>query len=409
MKWRSFAAVLLAACVVGLANCPAAETKKETKDSAGSSVQYMAMDAPAGSSRAVIVQGVPLVHTRQLLPEDRDGKMVGEGSVDKQIEQLLANIDAVLTDAGSSMGKLIRLNVYALSPATITRFQELLAKRLDPAIRPAITAILTPMPHRGALVAADALAAGSDKGPAVVRQRCQAVGGDKDCADAAVMPRGGVAYFSGRPDEGGLTTSAVTKSMTVLMKMLEQLKLSPTDVVQLKVFLKPALAADDVMRELKKFFPGQMAPPVLFIEWLTTIPVEIEMVARLPLDKKPAGSLVHYNPPDCVSFPSFSRIALVYTDRQIYIGGLFGTGKAEEEGRDLFAKLGDVLNKAGSDPLHMAKASYYVTDDNSARFFDRTRSKFLDPRCPPAASKVNIHGVGLAGRTMTLDMIAVGK
>jgi enamine deaminase RidA (YjgF/YER057c/UK114 family) len=405
MSWRSFTSVVLGACVVGLSNCPAAETK----NSADPSVQYMAMDAPAGSSRAVVVQGVPLVHTRQLLPEDRDGKIVGEGSVDKQIEQLLANIDAVLTDAGSSMSKLVRLNVHALSPATVSRFQQMLAKRLDPSVRPAITSILTAMPHRGALVAADALAAGSDKGPAVVRQRCKAVGGDKDCADAAVMPRGGVAYFSGRPDEGGLTTSAVTKSMTALMKMLEQVKLSPTDVVQLKVFLKPASAADDVMGELKKFFPGQMVPPVLFIEWLTTIPVEIEMVARLPADKKAASSLVHYNPPDCVSFPSFSRIALVYTDRQIYIGGLFGEGKGEEEGLDLFAKLGNVLSKAGSDVQHMAKASYYATDDLSARFFDKARSKFLDPRCPPAASKVNVHGVGQAGRTMTLDMIAVGK
>ena len=324
-----------------------------------------------GSSRAVVVQGVPLVHTRQLLPEDRNGKMV-EGSVDKQIDQLLANIDAVLTDSGSSMSKLIRLNVYALSPATITRFQEVLAKKLDPSVRPAMTTILTAMPHPGALVAADALAAGSDKGPGVVRQRCQTVGGDKDYADAAVYAARRRGLFLGpagrrRAHDDG--RHQVDDHADEDARSVEALACRRG--CKLKVFCKPASAADDVMRELKKFFPGQMVPPVLFIEWLTTIPVEIEMVARLPQDKKPAGSLVHYNPPDCVSFPSFSRIALVYTDRQIYIGGLFGQGASKEEGENLFAKLGEVLSKAGSDPLHMAKASYYVTDDNSARFFDK--------------------------------------
>ena len=54
------------------------------------------------------------------------------------------------------------------------------------------------------------------KGQAVALQRCEAVAGDKDCADAAVLPRGGVAYLSGVPDEGGLTVSAVDKSMSTL-------------------------------------------------------------------------------------------------------------------------------------------------------------------------------------------------
>ena len=40
-----------------------------------------------GTSQAVIVAGLPLVHTRQLLPLDSQGKLVGEGSADQQIEQ----------------------------------------------------------------------------------------------------------------------------------------------------------------------------------------------------------------------------------------------------------------------------------------------------------------------------------
>ena len=50
------------------------------------------------------------------------------------------------------------------------------------------------------------------------------------------VPRGGVAYLSGQPDEGGLAASAVARSMSGLMKTLGHLKLSPKQVVQVKVF-----------------------------------------------------------------------------------------------------------------------------------------------------------------------------
>ena len=155
--------------MVGLANCPAAEDKPvpETpgKEPAGSSVQYLPLDAPAGMSQAVVVQGQPLVHTRQLLPLDREGKLVGEGSVDKQIEQVLNNLDAVLGASGSGLGKLVRLNVYAIAPPTVDRVREQLSKRLEPAVRPAITAVLTPLPHRKALVAVDAVAVSGRERP----------------------------------------------------------------------------------------------------------------------------------------------------------------------------------------------------------------------------------------------------
>ena len=50
---------------------------------------------------------------------------------------------------------------------------------------------------------------------------------------------------------------------------------------------------------------------------------------------------------------------------------------------------------------HLVKATYYVSDDDAARWIDRTRPRFYDPARPPAASKVMVHGVGQAERTMT--------
>jgi hypothetical protein len=56
---------------------------------------------------------------------------------------------------------------------------------------------------------------------------------------------------------------------------------------------------------------------------------------------------------------------------------------------------------------HLVKATYYVSDNDAARWIDRTRPKRFDPVRPPAASKLMVHGVGHPHRTMTVDMIAV--
>lgn len=413
MTWRSLTAALLAACVLGLANCPAAEksTKPAPGKAAQPSIEYVPLDAPEGMSQAVIVQGFPLVHTRQLLPLDAAGKLVGEGSADKQIEQVLANLEAVLKDSGAGLDKLVRLNVYALSPATVTRVRQLLSKRVGASVRPVITSVLTPLTHRGALVALDAVAAGADRGKTVTLKRCEAVAGDKNRADAAVLPAGGVAYLSGQPDDGSLTESAVVRSMSKLMKTLKHLKLSPEQVVQLKIFLRPASSAEQVLSEVQKFFPGQATPPVVFVEWLASVPVEIEMIAQLPLSGEVAGNVEFFTPPEFRPSNTFSKVALVRTDRQIYISGQYAQVpcRGQPQAERVFAQLAEILEKTGSDMRHLTKAMYYVSDDDAARWVDRTRPAVLDPDRPPAASKVMVHAVGMEGRTMTIDMIAVGS
>jgi enamine deaminase RidA (YjgF/YER057c/UK114 family) len=399
---------------VALADCPAAEDKPAQQasgmEATRASIHYLPLDAPAGMSQAVIVQGQPLVHTRQLLPVDREGKIVGAGAVEKQVEQVLNNLQAVLSDSGSGLGQLVRLNVYAIVPSTVDCVREQLAKRLEPAVRPAITAVLTPMPHRDALVAVDAVAVAKDSGKTVALKRCEAVAGDNDCADATVLPPGGIAYLSGVPAEAGLTESALDQSMSGLWKTLDTFKLTPAHVVQLKLFLRPALAADEVRRELKKYFPGQMMPPVVFVEWLADPPVEIELIAQLPLTGESTSKVQYYNQPEVRLSPLFSRVALVGTQRQIYISSLFApepTGYREKEALAVFDQLEAILAAAGSDLRHLAKATYYVIDDGSASGMDRVRLWRYDPASAPAASKCMVHGVGKAERTMTLDMIAV--
>ena len=140
MTWRSLAMAVLAGCWVAPAVCPAVEAASEdgaptnaaaVKDmplhqTNEPSVRYLPLDAPAGMSQAVVVQGLPLVYTRQLLPLDGEGKLVGEGVADEQIEQVLKNLEEVLGAAGSGLDKLVRLNVCALSHQTADRLRETL-------------------------------------------------------------------------------------------------------------------------------------------------------------------------------------------------------------------------------------------------------------------------------------------
>lgn len=413
MTSRSCILFLLTSFCLALANCPAAEDKPvpETpaKGTAESSIQYVPLDAPEGTSQAVIVDRMPLVHTRQLFAFDSDGKLVGDGSADKQIEQVLTNLEAVLKDSGSGLDQLIRVNVYALSTTIVTEFREHVTGRLGPTVRPVITAVLTPMPHRGALVAVDAVAGASDAGEAVTLRRCQAVAGNDTCADAAVLPAGGIAYLSGHPEGFELTELPTTKSMTRLMKTLGQLKLAPEHVVQVKVFLNPVTSAEDVLREVQAFFPDQPTPPVVFVEWLAALPVEIEMIAQLPLSDEPAEPVEYYDPPEFRPSNTFSRVALMRAKQQIYMAGLYARkpSRGEPQAKYLFEQLEEVLAKTGSDMRHLVKATYYVSDNDAARWIDRTRPRIFDPERPPAASKLMVHGVGLAERTMTVDMIAI--
>jgi len=410
MTRRSFVVTVLAAWACTVTGGVAAQDQPVAAAPVAQ-VQYLPLDAPTGMSQAVVVQGQPLVHTRQLLPLDPQGNLVGEGALDQQIEQVLNNLEAVLKSAGSGLDKLVRLNTYAIEPTVANQVREQLAKRLDPAVRPAITAVLTPMPYPQALVAVDAVAAADDQGPAVALKRCDTVAGDNQCADAAVLPRGGLAYLSGVPRESDVAVPAVAKAMATLHKTLELLQLSPAHVVQLKVFLRPMSSAQDVQRELQRFYPGQMLPPVVFVEWIAAPQVEIELIAQLPPTDGPAEPIAYFTPPDVRSAPTFSRVALVRSDRQIYTSGLFAreAGRGEPQVRDLFAQLEIILHETGSDMQHLAKALYCVCDADASRGFDVVRPIAFDPLRPPAASLIMVHGVGQPDRTLTMDIIAVPK
>ena len=74
-----------------------------------------------------------------------------------------------------------------------------------------------------------------------------------------------------------------------------------------------------------------------------------------------------------------------------------------------FNALGKLLAKTGSDFKHLAKATYYVTDDEISKAHNAIRPSFYDADRPPAASKALIESTGHPGSRYVMDMIAVPK
>jgi enamine deaminase RidA (YjgF/YER057c/UK114 family) len=123
-----------------------------------------------------------------------------------------------------------------------------------------------------------------------------------------------------------------------------------------------------------------------------------------------AKDVIEYlTPPGMIASPIYSRVARVNRGDVIYTGGLYGPSgvSGEAQVRDIFAQLKGLLEKSGSDFRHMAKATYYVSDNDASTMLNKIRPGFYDPKRPPAASKAMVPGVGLESRSITLDMIAV--
>ncbi|HEX4132322.1 MAG TPA: RidA family protein [Pirellulales bacterium] len=120
--------------------------------------------------------------------------------------------------------------------------------------------------------------------------------------------------------------------------------------------------------------------------------------------------LEYLTPPGMKPSPVFSRVVRVNDPRTIYLSGIYADDpKAEpkEQVRQIFRKMAKVLEAAGSDMRHLVKATYYVTNEEISKALNDVRPEFYDPERPPAASKAMVRGVGRAGHSVVIDMIAV--
>jgi enamine deaminase RidA (YjgF/YER057c/UK114 family) len=364
-------------------------------------------DPKTGKSRAVVVEDARLVHTGQVFPS---GPTFAPTPPAEQVSQAFSRLRDVLLAAGTGQNEVVKLNVYVRHPSVTPLVEQELARRYAGTYQPAVSFVQTALPDDSVLIGVDAVALCK---PAEANAVEFGKPTDKtQPARWAVLPTGSVAYIAGQAEKGdGSLADATKQTMVSLFRTLEFLNCQPADVVHIKAFLTPMSQYSVAMKELVAPFGDGPCPPVSLVEWVSSTPIEIELVVAAR-SANSAPRLEFLTPPGMTASPVYARVVRVNAPQRIYVSGLYGTTEtpnAAEEIRDLFAGLTRTLEAAGSDLKHLAKATYYVADPEPSRLLNVLRPEYYDPKRPPSAAKAQVVGTGRPPRSITLDMIAVPK
>jgi enamine deaminase RidA (YjgF/YER057c/UK114 family) len=376
--------------------------------------ELRAIDASeaTGSSMAVVVGRTPLAFTGLILPVDDRGKTVGLDHPTIQTERALDNLALALAEAKSGLDRVVRLNLYVKDADVVRDAQRVFSRRFSGPIKPALTIVESALPLPDAYLALDAVAAcaagqGEKK---VTRLSSARLAGGRSASHVAVLPDGVKVFVAGQAERGTLR-EATTATMAGLLRTLEFAGLDRTHIVHLKAFLTPMAAHREVEEEIARVFAGEPIPPLTFVEWTSTLPIEIELVAYGGDQGHTAREPVEYlTPTGLTASPIYSRVARVNFGNLVFLSGLYGSGQsADLQIRDIFSTLEFLAGQGGSDLRHLVKATYYVSESQTSQRLNDLRPNFYDPKRPPAASKVMVRGVGQKERTITVDMIGVSK
>ena len=391
------------------------------------------VDKISGTAQAVVFESGTLGYTTQFLPLSYSGELIG-ADVETQTDVVFHKlVEAFRTANRSDLDHIVKLNVYVANSDVAQFVRRSLAQRFTGAIRPAVSFVQTRLPHPDALVAIDAVYLSEEQGPSPFA-RLGSIGQRSDFS----MPVGQVSvlantpriYVSGQAEKGDDLGDATTKTLNSLQSTLNHFGVTKKHVVQIKCFLTPMSEVQKAKAAIAAFFATdpvpngfESIPPWVFVEWQSTSPIVIELlVADIPLARRdeaerrttgkvanPREPLEFITPPGMTTSPVFCRAVRVNDPRTIFVSGLYATDATDGAGQvtQVFEQLQDILKASGSDLRHLAKATYYVSDNDASAKLNELRPKFYDPQRPPAASKAQVFGVGLAGRSLTLDMIAV--
>lgn len=350
----------------------------------------MAIGAPF-----VAVDSVAQLHSKQLFSSNA--------------ASLLDELDA---EVRRLKGRLVKLHVVAVDEAAIDDFGKAVRARYGSASLPlpAISCMA------GKLASQPQSKLGVDA--VIALPKDFATDGNRRTSQdtlGRVLYPGARVYISGQAEKGSSPAEATRLTLASLQKTLEWLGSTTDDIVQVKAFLKPISAADEVRTEFAKF-AGDRQIPLVLVEWNSTLPIEIELIAAAPSTKpsntQAVDTTVEYlTPPGMTASPVYCRVAKVSAPDTIYIGGCYSRTAAngEQQVTEIFESLRTILQQSGSDFNHLVKATYYCSSNDTSTQLNVLRPRYYDPGRPPAASKAMVASVGLSQRQLTLDMIAVAK
>ena len=368
MKPAAFSVLILLAAAVALAGDPA--------------VRYV--PAPHETAASVVPSSLPLVHTAQLL-SPREEPMLAVSAVEK-----------TLAAHGGDPARIVKLNVVAATQAIADEARAAVYKRYPSHVRPPMSIVVGALPDNHQ-IGIDAVAVATSDAPA-----------HAPTSAARTLPAGPRVYVSGQAEKGATPAEAAEKTIASLLKTLESVGIAKGDVVQAKCFLTPMSASRDVVGEFAKVF-GKQALPLVFVEWKSDLPVEIELIAAAPVAGGDVQAIQYLTPPGMNGSPLFARVVRINRGDLIYTAGLYADepGAGEAQVLSIFDQLQRVMKDAGGDMKHLAKATYCVSDADASKQLNVLRPKFYDPQRPPAASKATVPGVGMTDRSISIDMIGV--
>lgn len=332
----------------------------------------------------------PLVFSEQILPVDESGVVVFSGNAYEQTKFVLAQAEEMLATYGTKLDRAARIH-GCVSSSEVEKVARGITDQIFP--ETPTTWVVSPLPVSGATIAVDVVApAGSAPG-----------------ADGAAILDSGVRYFvSGQAGREKDLKVATRVTMEQLQGTLQQYGRSLADAVQIKSFLLPMSDIAVAREVIESFFPKGNVPPLVFVEWQSSLPIEIELVAGGGKVAEDAEPVEYLTPEGMTSSPVFCRVVRVNDAPLVFLSGIDGRGDTPGgRVRDVFARVEPLLQKGGSDLRHLAKATYYVSTPEVSKALNELRPDYYDPDRPPAASKAMVAGGG--GKSdLTIDLIAVG-
>ena len=359
----------------------------------------------SGVPGAAAVSG-PLLWTGQFFPTAGSGSAAA-----MQADSCVAQLEKTLQAHSSALSNIVRLHVTVATNEDFEPVVQRLIRAFPAGQCPVITAVVSGLPG-DAVVALDAVALCTNTAASSVAIH----------EGVAVLPEGTRIFIAGQAEPAEELAEATTKTLMSLQRTLEWLGRSNTDIVQLKAFVQPMSAESAVVvrKAVQEFFRGPAAPPLVLVEWRSgaTVPIEIELVAWGGPMAAGAAAAEYLTPPFMKSSPVYARVVRTASPTLIFTGGCGAVPGAEElaagaaaaaaaEVTAAFAQLQRLMDASGSDLRHLVKATYYVAGEPVSLGLNQLRPRYYDPERPPAASKALVPGVGFAGRTLTMDMIAV--
>jgi enamine deaminase RidA (YjgF/YER057c/UK114 family) len=345
-----------------------------------------------GTAWSVRVPDRPLVFTAAVTAP-------APAAADEEARAALAELDAVVQAAGGDPAGILRLNALVASDADVAAVEAAVARRFAPAPG-AFTLVRTPLATAGRRVAFEAVAPAGGEPTAVVHA----------AGRAAVLPAGGKVFISGQAEKGADVAEAVRLTMAGLHRTLAHLGLGAADVVQIKAFLAPFADHVAAGREVAASFGGGPVPPLVLVEWVSSLPAEIELIAAARALPAPPGDRVAWLPLPWLSVsPRYCRVAHVGAGVPlIFLGGIDGEGAGDARGqmKRVFERIGSALYEAGSSYRNLIKATYYLGDARTRTELGDIRGVYFDPARAPSASALEVRSLGHPGRGARIDLIA---